>query len=188
MANHDLQEVTICDFGGTTTYWGLFPFYNFPGLDFRIDLVNLDYRGDAESLQLSTRVVLNKLQGDACHLDNIEDGKYHLAHSNSVIEHVGGRSEMRSMAREMQRIADYYFLQTPNYWFPVEPHFLIPFYAWFPRPLRFRLQQWLRGKPDLDAAILADESVRLINRRQIRFLYPGGELIEERFIGITKAL
>jgi len=63
-----------------------------------------------------------------------EDSAFDVAFSNAVIEHVGGRDEQRRFVAELCRVAPRVFLSTPNRWFPVETHTLLPFLHWLPRP------------------------------------------------------
>lgn len=46
-----------------------------------------------------------------------------MVFSNSVIEHAGNYEKQKRMAAEMQRAGVHYYLQTPNKWFFMEPHF-----------------------------------------------------------------
>ena len=63
-----------------------------------------------------------------------EDDAFDVAFSNAVVEHVGGRDEQRRFVSELCRVAPRVFLSTPNRWFPVETHTLVPFVHWLPRP------------------------------------------------------
>jgi len=180
-----VNEIKICDIGGTVSYWMIFPFSRF-SVQFYIDLYNLEYPEYDDNVDLPGNVVVRKLIGDACDLSQVEDNQYHIAHSNSVIEHVGDGRRVEAMAKEIRRVGKYYYVQTPNFWFPIEPHFLIPFYPIFPRPIRLWLQQRLKGK-DLQAAIRSDDSVRLLTRREMRYLFPDGEILTERFMGMPKS-
>lgn len=62
-----------------------------------------------------------------------EDDEFDVAFSNAVIEHVGGREEQRRFVAELCRVAPRVFISTPNRWFPVETHTLLPFLHWLPR-------------------------------------------------------
>jgi hypothetical protein len=62
-----------------------------------------------------------------------EDDSFDLAFSNAVVEHVGEREEQRRFVAELCRVAPQVFLSTPNRWFPVETHTLLPFIHWLPR-------------------------------------------------------
>lgn len=62
-----------------------------------------------------------------------DDGAFDLGFSNAVIEHVaGGREGQRRFLAELCRVAGRVFVTTPNRWFPVDPHSLLPFVHWLP--------------------------------------------------------
>jgi methyltransferase family protein len=61
-----------------------------------------------------------------------ENRAFDVAFSNAVVEHVGGREEQRAFVAELCRVATRVFLSTPNRWFPVETHTLLPFLHWLP--------------------------------------------------------
>lgn len=181
------NQIKVCDIGGTATYWKIFPFNDFPNLIFKIDLFNMDYHGDSETVQLPSNVTIERHVANGCSLSDISDNDYHLCHSNSVIEHVGNWKAILSMARETLRVSRYQYLQTPNFWFPIEPHFLLPFYAGLPRPLRIWLQVTFRNKEFPDSAMAADESVRLLTKRELKTLFPACKIHRERFALFTKS-
>jgi len=62
-----------------------------------------------------------------------EDGAFELGFSNAVVEHVaGGRDGQRRFIAELCRVAGRVFVTTPNRWFPLDPHTLLPFVHWLP--------------------------------------------------------
>ena len=79
--------------------------------------------------------------GDARQMPMFQDNEFDMCFSNSVIEHVGSAADQMSMAREVRRVAKGYFIQTPNAYFPLEPHFLIPGWQFASVALRARLLQ-----------------------------------------------
>lgn len=183
----DAEIIHILDLGGTTTYWRAFPFREFGRYQFHITLLNLEYPDyDDTHYSFAENVSFYRHIGNACVLDNYKDKTYDIVHSNSVIEHVGGWKNIVAMADEMQRVGKYYFLQTPNYWFPIEPHFILPLYQFLPRPIRiFTLMK--KNHESLDAAILDDERVRLLTKSELLLLFPGCALQIERFFGLAKS-
>jgi hypothetical protein len=61
------------------------------------------------------------------------DGQFDLGFSNAVVEHVaGGRAEQRRFVDELCRVAKQVMVTTPNRYFPVDPHSLLPFVHWLP--------------------------------------------------------
>lgn len=65
------------------------------------------------------------------------DASFDVAVSFAVLEHAGNREEQRRYVRELCRVGKRVFLTTPNRWFPVEFHTVVPFAHWLP-PRHFR--------------------------------------------------
>jgi hypothetical protein len=64
-----------------------------------------------------------------------EDGAFDLVHSSAVLEHVGSRESQTQFIRELSRVARRaIFMTTPNRWFPVEVHTVLPLVHWLPAP------------------------------------------------------
>jgi SAM-dependent methyltransferase len=63
------------------------------------------------------------------------DGEFDLVYCSSVIEHVP-TARRAAFAAEVRRVGRGWFVQTPAFSFPVEPHALLPFAHWLPVALR----------------------------------------------------
>lgn len=178
-------SLRILDIGGTRSYWeALRPLWQ--GRDWTITIVNLD----SETLDDGPYRIR---PGNACAMPEYGDNDFDVVHSNSVIEHVGTWAAMAAMAGEVRRIAPHYYVQTPNLWFPVEPHYRSLFFALYPQASRARMlmrrRRGFRG-PYADFALaMADvETVNLIDATGMATLFPDGRLLRERFFGLTKSL
>ena len=93
-----------------------------------------------------------------------EDDAFDVAFSNAVVEHVGSRDEQRRFVAELCRVAPRVFLSTPNRWFPLETHTLVPFVHWLPRPVADRIFGAL-GKDGW-------KRVDLLTKRELLELFP----------------
>ena len=72
--------------------------------------------------------------GDGCGLP-LGDNSVDFVFSDNVIEHVS-EPKRESFVNELRRVARMGFLiTTPNYWFPFEPHYHMPFFQFLPIPL-----------------------------------------------------
>jgi SAM-dependent methyltransferase len=101
-----------------------------------------------------------------------EDDTFDLAFSNAVVEHVGTRDEQRRFVAELCRVAPHVFLATPNRWFPVETHTLLPFIHWLPRPVADRAFDAL-GRDSWNR-------VDLLTKRELLDLFPAN--VEARVV------
>jgi hypothetical protein len=170
-------QTTVLDMGGGAFNWTLLPV--------RPKVTILDVYDHGNKAEWATYVV-----GDGCHTD-FPDAAFDVVFSNSVIEHVGGIDRQRQFATECMRCGRDFFVQTPNKWFPVDTHTLMPFAHWLPQKAFRKL---IRFSPRFlffktDPGDLADFSnMRLLGPRDLRELFPGAEIIKERFCGITKSL
>jgi hypothetical protein len=177
------SPVRILDVGGTNEFWEQ---RGHAGDDrFQLTLLNL---GEQERRWEN----IQSVAGDACDLSRWTDGSFDVAFSNSVIEHVFTFERQRAMAREIARVARCFWVQTPNYWFPMEPHFHMIGWQWYPRSVRVGLLMkrrcgWRGPCADRkDAESLVDE-VRLMNAAELRTAFPDGTLLREHFYGLTKS-
>jgi SAM-dependent methyltransferase len=95
------------------------------------------------------------------------DGAFDLGFSNAVVEHVaGGREGQRAFVHELCRVGGRVFVTTPNRWFPLEVHTLLPFVHWLPPGPRSRVLRFddvLDPLGPKDFAALFPYSVRVIN-------------------------
>jgi hypothetical protein len=173
------RPVRILDVGGEEAFW------NVVGAGEGISIVLANVEPQTPRLPNVTAIV-----ADACDLSRFADGEFDLVVSNSVLEHV---ADMPAMAREIRRVGRRWYVQTPNRWFPIEPHFLVPFFQFLPVAARAWLLTrfdlgWLTRTRDRAAARAVVESVRLIGARELLRLFPGATLWRERFLGWTKSL
>ena len=115
--------------------------------------------------------------GDARRLDQFADLSFDVVHSNSVIEHVGRWEDMAAMAGEVRRLAPRYFVQTPYFWFPIEPHARFHYSTRsqvlaLPHPDETQHCGFWQRQPDLGRAVSAIQSAKMIDKRQMQFLFP----------------
>jgi SAM-dependent methyltransferase len=100
------------------------------------------------------------------------DDAFDVAFSNAVVEHVGGREDQRRFVEELCRVARRVFISTPNRWFPIETHTLVPLAHWLPRTARDRAF----------AALGRDgwQGVELLSARELVKLFP--QTVETRLL------
>jgi len=183
-AARERDVVRVLDVGGAPGFWmAVEDVWRHLPLD--ITLVNIGAEDE-------DRPPYRLRGGDACDLSEYPDMAFDVVHSNSVIEHVGHWREMRSMAREVRRLAPHYWVQTPNYWFPYEPHYRTPFIHWLPEDWRARLvlrkkRGWIEAET-YDKAMTEVQDLNLITARQLAELYPDARIERERIGPLTKSL
>ena len=179
------DAVNVLDIGGNIEYWlDLEPVWSGRAINFT--LVNIE----AERISDPR---FKSLVADCRDLSRFADNTFDVVHSNSVLEHVGRWADMRAMAREVRRLAPRYFVQTPNFWFPLEPHFRVPFFHWLPEPLRIALVRrrgcgaFPRAETIDDAQRFIEDSI-LIDAPRLAALFPEARIERERFLGLTKSV
>lgn len=175
----------IADIGGTAYYWKIAEEF-VASNPVEIHLFNLAHV-DVPTPKFKSLI------GNACAMDDHADMSFDVVHSNSVIEHVGNWDAMTRMAANVRRLAPAYYVQTPNFWFPFEPHFRAPFFHWLPEQVRadllLRFNLGFGGKRvDLDAAMRGVQSAALISARQMAYLFPDARIERERVAGLSKSL
>jgi hypothetical protein len=177
--------ITVLDLGGTQAYWQ--NMLSAAPLLAKLHVTLLNLQPQAVSLPNFVSLV-----GDARALPQFAERQFDLVFSNSTLEHVGSFDDQAHMAAEVQRLGQAYYVQTPNRYFPLEPHFLFPFFQFLPLGLRvglvrrFRLG-WFPKLPDPQEALAAVASIRLLTKAELQTLFPTAALAEEKFLGLTKS-
>jgi len=118
------------------------------------------------------------VQADATQRLPFEDGAFDLAYSSSVVEHLPPAARA-AYAAELRRVARGWWVQTPAFSFPIEPHALLPFAHWLPTVLR--KPYWRLG------AAGGWEDIALLRRRELAALLPGSQIVAERFGPLAKS-
>jgi hypothetical protein len=176
------RPLRILDVGGTVDFWEQ---RGWAGRDdVHVTLVNLRAEPSPHANVVST-------VGDATRLEHADES-FDVAFSNSVIEHLFTLSAQAAMAREMRRVARALWVQTPSFWFPMEPHFLVPGWHWMPEGarvaiIRRRACGWRGPCPDREQARELVREVRLLRRSELQRLFPGATIVDERVAGLTKS-
>jgi hypothetical protein len=180
-------EVRIIDLGGDPAYWRrIFDREFLEARRVSVTLINpMPYASDDP--------MLTCVAGDACALEEHPDLSFDMVHSNSVVEHVGDWPRMEAFAAEVRRLAPAYYVQTPYYWFPYEPHYSSLFFHWSPEPMRARALLRRRHGfsekcSDMGEAMREVQEARLLDKQQFRFLFPDAEHYDEKAAGLTKSL
>lgn len=175
------RPLRILDVGGTEIFWDMMG-YSSPHL---ITLLNL-------TAQPTKGENFVSVVGDARDMPQFSDYEFDIVFSNSVIEHVGMFEDQSRMANEIRRLAPRYFVQTPSYFFPIEPHFLFPFFHWLPRQTRIWLVTrfslgWYRKTAGVHEAATIVDGIRLLKRSEMQRLFPDAQIVAEKFLGLTKS-
>jgi hypothetical protein len=176
------RPVHILDIGGTETYWKTMGL----ATDDQVFITLLNLADDHVTMPHITSII-----GDARSIQ-AGDHSFDIVFSNSVIEHVGSYQDQKQMANEVKRVGKRYFVQTPNKFFPLEPHFLFPLFQFLPVKVRIRLLQtfnlgWFKKTPDVIQARKIVESIRLLGKDEFCKLFPDAVIYEEKVIGLTKS-
>jgi hypothetical protein len=175
----------ILDVGGTEDYWESMEFH--PDGTFHITLVNL------EISPVRNAASFTSMKGDACDLSAFSDKQFDVVYSNSVIEHLYSKEAQRKMASEVRRVGRNYFVQTPNFYFPMEPHWVFPFFQFLPFYLRVALTYWFDLGHYKKAATWQEakrrvNEVRLMTESEMCELFPDGKVYKEMLFGLKKSV
>ena len=171
------KTVKIVDIGGTKKYWDILPKSFLEKT--KITIVNLP-----GALLPDNESTFSFCEGDGCDLNMFGDNTFDIVHSNSVIEHVGDWGKIVDFSKEVSRLGRQYFVQTPSYWFPIEPHYRTPFIHWLPVPIQARLilnynLGNFRKRNSFDQAMRLIESIHLLSKPMIQELFPDAQIHTE---------
>lgn len=172
------SNTRVLDVGGTLLNWSF--------LRIQPQLTILNVHLPSEELPPNVEWIV----GDARAM-TFEDNSFDVVFSNSVIEHVGEWEDQKRFAEEIRRVGKGYFVQTPNYYFPIEPHLMTPFIHWLPRNVGRRLvgltvRHFLTR--DLQQSLEIFGEVRLLKPKEVREMFPDAEIVYEWVLGLPKSV
>ena len=176
------RPLSILDIGGTTGFW--------EAMDFKEEGISITL------LNLSSQPVsvpgITSVAGDATDLKEYPDQSFDIVFSNSVIEHLFTYVNQEKMAAEVQRVGKCYFIQTPNYWFPLEPHWVFPMFQYLPFAAKVFLTQHfslghIKKIPGKENAREQVKEVRLLSLKEMETLFPSGSIYKEKIFGLNKS-
>jgi hypothetical protein len=174
-----LENMSVLDLGGTAISWrvlGLRPE--------RVTLVNMDEAGDPPESWIE------HVREDAC-VGGF--GKYDLVFSNSLMEHLGGHARRQRFAEVVRESAPSWWVQTPYRYFPIEPHWIFPFFQFLPFATRVAVtRHWptlhVGATPGRAEAAELVASVELISGTEMRTYFPESDIWFERIAGVPKSM
>jgi predicted SAM-dependent methyltransferase len=182
ISSFDYSPLTILDIGGWQAFWEVVGFTHTPH---KIILLNTH--------TVKTHYPnFTSIVGDGRNLSSFKDKSVDVVFSNSVIEHLGKYADQQAMAREVDRVGKKYFIQTPSFFFPVEPHFLFPFYHWLPFETRLKLIRRFslgfieRAQSEQQALQILNE-YNLLKKFEMKALFPNATIQTEKVFGLTKS-
>jgi len=171
----------LLDVGGYAFTW------KGQGVPARITLLNPHVISDPRYYDARYEFVV----GDGCALQ-YADQSWEVLYSNSVIEHLATWEKQQAFAAECRRVGRNLWIQTPALEFPIEPHFLMPFFHFLPNKWRKRLARhftpwgWLSRASKASSEAMVDE-IRLLKEAEMKLLFPDCEIRRERLLGLTKS-
>ena len=177
----------ILDIGGSEYYWDENDDFISKHQDaITITIANLD----EQEVDFADTSIFTFKQDNACN-ERLYEEDYDLIHSNSLLEHVGDWDKMQQLAKLIRGKNVPYYVQTPNYWFPVEPHFRFIGFQWLPISWRARIlmkrQMGFRVAKSFSEAMESVESIKLVDRFQISSLFPDAKIVREKVGPLTKS-
>ncbi|AKP52537.1 methyltransferase domain-containing protein [Cyclobacterium amurskyense] len=176
------KPIKILDIGGYEEFWINAGLTDRSGI--HITILNL------ESSKTKHKNLIS-VKGNATNLSAYSDNSFDIAFSNSVIEHLYNSDQQLKMAYEIMRVGKYHYVQTPNKYFIIEPHYLLPYFQFIPKSIRFyiltktkfsRFKKWSSN----EAQQYLDE-ILLLSEKDMKELFPSSKLTKEKFMGMTKS-
>jgi hypothetical protein len=166
----------IIDLGGTSEIWAHVP------MTLQLTILNLP---SGLARKTPTHHSITYVEGDACDVSNLKDRSFDLVFSNSVIEHVGNAEKRAAFAREVRRLGNAYWVQTPAIWFPIEAHNGMLFWWFYPQWLRdYFLNKWRKRLPDWTRMV---EETTILTKAELMTLFPDASIRTEKVLGFVKS-
>lgn len=186
----DIKKMAVLDLGGTVVHWQTSPVR--PKSVVVLNLLSEELERNAPNARSNDFDWITAVQGDA--LDPpalLRNAGFDLVYSNSLIEHLGGHARRCDFASVVHAMAPHHWVQTPYRYFPIEPHWLFPGLQFLPQRARASaIRHWplAPARPNPEQAIRDVLEVELLSTTEMKYYFPGSEIIRERVLGLTKSI
>ena len=176
----------IIDLGCTEEFWNIIDTNFLYENNVKITLINL------HPYEVKNKQIFKIHHMDFFSLNPKDFSNFDLSFSNSVIEHLENDENQRKFASLHKTIAKYYYCQTPNKHFPIEPHFIFPFFQYLPKQIqiillvRFNIGNFDNIQNENEARRYLKE-IQLLSKKDIMRLFSNNFLEEEKFFFLVKS-
>lgn len=170
----------IIDLGGTEEFWNIIDTNFLYENNVQITLINL------HPYEVKNKQIFKIHHMDFFSLNPKDFPEYDLSFSNSVIEHLGNYENQKKFVKLHKSIAKYFYCQTPNKYFFIEPHFIFPFFQHLPKKLQvilminFKLGNFNK-KISKKQAFNYIKEIKLLSKKDLLFLFSNANLVTEKF-------
>lgn len=169
--------VKILDIGGTPDLW------QHISLDADITLLNLP---NAPEMHNQDTTGFSVIEADFSDPEFSVEQRFDFAFCNSVIEHVPDAQKRQQFAQGLQNIAPAWWVQVPAPGFPIEAHCHMPGWWHYPDTVKERfIAHWRTNGREFRANQMS--TTVAIHLRELKALFPGGEVFAETVAGFTKS-
>lgn len=135
---------------------------------------------------------IDSIAGNATNLLAFADRSFEITFSNSEIEDLFNFENQQKMATEALRVSKNHFIQTPNYWFPIELHWVFPFFQIFPKIAKTMLTRdftlgYLKKSSSWALAKQQVEEIQLLSKSDMKKLFLTSKIWEENLFALIKS-
>jgi len=131
------SDDVILDLGAAGDYYGEQPFFE-DHYEYEHNIIGVNVNINELTSLKSKYKGIPLVLADGCCLP-FKNKSIDIIFSNAVLEHVGDLRKQKKFADEIMRIGKKWFVTTPNFWFPIETHWKLPFIHFLPRKLQKRI-------------------------------------------------
>jgi hypothetical protein len=189
----NISEMRVLDLGGEAHTWAESRVH-----PREVVLLNVPWNARQQEQVLQSNGTgdwIRAVEGDACDPpDEIRSDHFDFVYSNSVIEHVGGHQRRQAFAWFAATLGDHCWIQTPNRYFPIEPHWLCPGFQFLPPHARaavtlvWPLGNYTNRRDSLQQRLGDALGIELLSASEMQFYFPETEILRERVGGLAKSL
>ena len=177
-------SVNIVDLGGTENFWNIIDTEFLIEYKVKITLINLI------NYKIKNKKIFSQINQDFFKYDFVNNS-FDLSFSNSVIEHLGDAKKIISFCNLHKNLSKYYYLQTPNKYFFIEPHFMFPFFNFMPKAFQlFILKNFNVGnftKKNIGYALKELNQIRLLSKKDLEKYFPKENIVSEKIFFLNKS-